>query len=206
MKKLLLSTILLVFTSSLIAQDETPKNINYGNRIDKGTVLLSGAVSYDKTFAGVEKFTSTVGGQFALSERFALGIGFGLQTQNKHFDPVQFKFKGKEKTFSIAPGFTLFGKVGFGWLQPYLDVAIPIGFSTREKGVADEIRTTSFSGVLSPGLNIYLSRKLALTASLGLISYSAKKEKDKNGIDDAVHIGLSPADLSLGLVFILNRD
>lgn len=202
MKKLILVFAFFAFTTTVFGQDENPERINYGNRIGPGTVLLSGGVSYEKSFSDDKNFNATFGGQFALSKRFAFDLGFGYQTKKAGHSTTM-----NEKVFFVIPGFTIFGNIKYGWLQPHVDVTVPVGFATYDLnttyGEFREVRATSVSGVISPGLNIYLSKKIALSTSLGLIRYTSTKEENAEEADTSFGISFSPLDLSLGLVFVL---
>lgn len=205
MKKLFLILAAVTLTAYVYGQDEKPDQINYGDRIGQGTVLLSGSFSYDKSFSDNETINLVVGGEFALSKRFALGLGFGYLSENYNY-PQQ-SSHDKVKQFFVVPGFTLYGNISFGWLQPTISVAVPIGSGTQTltnyMGEVIESKSNSVSAALSPGLNIYLSRKLALTASLGLINYTSIKYENVEEKDSSFGIGFTPSDLSFGLLFIL---
>lgn len=204
MKKILIVLAVFALTANVFGQDENPDKINYGNRIGPGTILLSGGVSYEKALNDLKTFEATFGVQLALSKRFALGLGFGYQTQKIDYGA---SMNEKAKEFFVIPGFSIFGNIKYGWLQPYVDFAVPIGFASYDAytnyGEIQNIKATSVSGVISPGLNIYLSKKLALTTSLGLIRYTSVKEENADKGKSSFGISFSPANLSVGLVFVI---
>jgi len=203
MEKLFLICAAFMFTGHVFGQNENPERINYGDRIGPGTVLLSGSFSYEKDFSDAETTSFIIGGEFAMSKRVAFALGFGYVSEQHKYSSVYYD---NVKQFLVVPGFTLYGNISYGWLQPTFSFAVPIGFGTHEgtnmMGEIFEKKSTSVSGMLSPGLNIYLSRSLALTASLGLINYTSIKYEDVDEKDTSFGIGLSPADLSLGLLFV----
>ncbi len=182
---------------------ETPEKINYGNRIDKGVVLLTGGISFNKDVDKSTSFDIQVGPQFAVSKHFSLNLGFEYQTEKTlNYIVLSGKDEYTTTTFSIIPGCTVFGNVSFGWLQPYVEIGIPIGFLSDSQ----DNHATGVGAGLNPGLNIYLSRKIAFSASIGLLQYSQVKYKDTEEKDNTVRLGLTPNDIQLGLIWILGGN
>ena len=205
MKNIITLLFAFIFVSGAWAQtEETP--INYGNRITNGTVLLGGGFNfYNTSTSSNEDKGSFVSISFigALSERFGIGVGIGYSSTNTKFGiDTGYEQEDKINIFTIAPAFTTFGKVHFGWLQPMVTIAAPIDFAKNSK---DE-RITRFGGTLSAGLNIYISKKLALNGSLGFLSYSSAKVKDSDTSYDEFNFGFSASQLNLGLIFVLGGE
>lgn len=194
---------------SAFGQEESAERINYGNRIGLGTVFISGTVQFEKDLTDNESLTLALGAEFALNKRMAVALGFGYV--NEDYFNTFFNVHDVRREFTVIPGFTLYGNIRYGWLQPTLGFRLPIGFGsqvgTTSLGSTErETSSTSISGVISPGLNIYLSKKIALTASFGVIRYTALKQDRLDDKKTSFGIGLSPSDLSFGLLFVLGSD
>ena len=200
-----------ILVTAVSAQTESSEKINYGNRITKGTVLLTGDINFSNSSNDSNEsneFNLNFGADFALSNRFALGLGVGYRKNKFIYNKdTPSEYESESDAFTIAPAFTVFGDVNFGWLQPTATLAIPISFgeSSNNSG-ATYTQYTVYGGVISGGLNIYLSRKLALTASLGLISYNQTSYEDSDDTDNRFSIGFSPDRLNFGLLFLLGSE
>lgn len=206
MKKIFLIITSLVLTTSLFAQEETAGKINYGNRISKGVVLLNTGVSFqnnDSPLSQSKTFLFQIGSQFGISKHFTIDFSALYQNESYELNNIIASSKKNDKIFGIIPGATVFGNVGFGWLQPYLSIGIPIGFGTD---VANDHYKT-FGGLLSPGLNVYLSKRLALTANMGMISYQEVIYKDsEEPAQKSTEFSFTPNDLRFGLTFIFGAE
>ena len=211
MKKIFSFLMACILVTAVSAQTETSEKINYGNRITKGTVLLTGDINFSSTsnnFSGNSEFGINLRADLALSKRYALGLGVGYFTNRYIISKnTTSETEAQNDALSIVPAFTIFGNVLFGWLQPTAKLSIPISFGGGQEipGQSDK-QFTSYGGILSGGLNIYLTRKLALKASLGLISYSQTSYEDLDDTDNRFSIGLSPNRLNFGLLYLLKSE
>lgn len=215
--------ILLVFSicaGALCAQDssgEMPASadtipaqlpINYGNRIQKGTVLLSGGLAYssmEEFIRIVDDFSINAGVQLAFSDRFAMGINAGFGTTKSTFNNELFG-SGTEYQFnyySLGAQFRYFGKMYWGWLQPYGELFV--GYQSGKNLETEANSFESFGVGLSPGLMIFLSRQIALDFSVGFLSYSNLSFPVGDDIT-SFGFGFEPRDLSFGLVFLFNAQ
>ncbi|NEN23254.1 porin family protein [Cryomorpha ignava] len=211
MKNIFTLLIACMLAVTVSAQTEGSEKINYGNRITKGTVLLTGDVNFanaSNDFSESNEFSLNFGADFALSKRFAIGLGVGYEKSKFTFNKdTPSEGESEMDAFTIAPAFTLFGDVNFGWLQPTATLAIPISFGERNNNSGEsDLRYTAFGGLVSGGFNIYLSRKLALTASLGLVSYSQTSYEDSDDTDNRFSIGFGTNNLNFGLLFLLGSE
>lgn len=215
--------ILLVFSicaGALCAQDsggEMPASadtipaqlpINYGNRIQKGTVLLTGGLAYSNSedfLRKVDDFSINGSALFAVSNRFALGPLFGFGTTKSIFNN-EFFGEGTEYHFnyySLGAQFRYFGNTYWGWLQPYGELFV--GYQSGKNLETDANSFESFGVGLRPGLMIFLSRQIALDFSIGFLSYSNLSFPVGDDIT-SFGFGFEPRDLSFGLVFLFNAQ
>lgn len=195
-----------MFTTVLFAQQETVEKINYGNRISKGVVLLNTGFSFKNTnepLSNSKSLLFQLGTQFAVSKHFTIDMSVAYQNQSYERKSIPTTSKKSDKIFGIIPGVSVFGNLSFGWLQPYLTLGVPIGFGTD---VFDDHYKT-FGVLLSPGLNVYLSKRLALTASMGLVSYQKATYKDSTEPSQKMtEFSFTPNDLRFGLTFLFGTE
>lgn len=195
-----------LFAAGAWAQTPDSTRINYGNRIIEGTVLLGGGFNFSNSSNdNYEEKISIVSLSFtyALGQRFGLGVGIGYSSTNYTFGiDSPNESEQNNNLFYIAPAFTTFGRVHWGWLQPSATISVPFSFGENYR----DQHTTSIGGALSAGLNIYLSKKLALNGSLGILSYSDTKVKDEDGSQIDFQFGFAPANLNIGLIFVFGGE
>lgn len=205
MKKITFTIFAIALSISLFAQQPSNKEDTPQRSISKGAVLLSGSFSSknnEKRNEIEKNLLVTFSTGIALSNHFTFNFEIGYQ-KDSYSTPLSQIGKGfpsySSQTLLIVPGMTVYGNVSFGWLQPNLSIGIPIGMVTA----INDDKFSTLGVALSPGLNIYLSNRLALSASMGLITFQKIDEgSNKTNVGRWNEFGFTPNDLSLGLIFI----
>lgn len=195
-----LIVLILTFATTLLhAQDAQIEPINYGNRIQKGTILLTGSIGYNQLSQGDNTnsaFFVDASVIFAVSEH----VGFGLLTGYQTGDLIDIEGFGfsVDDAFQIGPVARVFGNTHWGWVQPFGEVSVPFGFGTFGNG-----DFTTFGVNLRPGISVFLSRSIALEASLGLLGFNSLTINDEEDSYDSIDFGFDLSDLRFGMVFLM---
>jgi hypothetical protein len=183
--------------------------INYGNRIQKGTVLIKGSIGFSTIESRYDRndlFTISVGGMLAVSDRFAVGLSGGVNSSKNIYessyngDRTEVKFN----SYFVAAQFRYFGKTYWGWLQPF---GVLSGSFSEGKVVdidQQEATTESIRVGIRPGLMVFLSRRFALETSIGFLTYERLSPLRSEGVRTSFYAQFYPSDLHFGLIYLIN--
>ncbi len=195
-------------SSGSIAQQDGNLGENSGNRIRKGTLLTSGNFQYHLLNSDLTKYSSFNIGASALvavSPRFGIGFTAGYKSENTKFESGSLTVNSTFNNFSIGPAFRAFGRTYWGWLQPFGQMDIPVSFGKSGSGQG-KTKLSSFGVGVRPGLTAYLSRRLALETSLGMVEYVSNRSASGPAKSQTsnFNIGLGFNNVQFGLVFLFN--
>jgi hypothetical protein len=186
-------------TTLLNAQDAQVEPINYGNRIQKGTILLTGSMGYNRISQGDESNSSffvDIAGIYALSERVGVGIFTGYSSGG--LGAFMFESFSVDDAFQVGPMLRVFGNTHWGWLQPFGELRVPLGFASTNL-----YDYTSIGANIRPGVTVFLSRTIALEASLGVLGYNSISRDGEDDNYDSFDFGFDMNNLRFGMVFLM---
>ena len=206
MKKVLLSAVALLAFGFANAQEEKS---NGG--FSKGDIFISGSVGYTTEKQEDLKVNSYVVAPkvgYFINENIALGLGLGLGNGKVEFDgetaaenkTVEFSAYGRYylKTSKFAPFAEL--NVNYGTTSSEFVGTLSGGDLAPAFGSGNDINTFSIN--IAPGFNYFVSEKLALETSVGLLGYSSSKE-DVDGAEaiNKFELGLDFASINFGVLY-----
>lgn len=184
-------TILVSLSMLMILTQVNAQNSNFGFK--KGEMYLSGMFAVSSTTIDKEKSTTfelepSFG--YMLTNNLAAGVSFGYGMIKNKLDTIAFNDDntaisgGLFATYYFNPGsrYSFYGTAGFDYL------------SINDK--FSKIKTTGFDISIVPGINYFVSKKLALQASVGRLGFTTTKA-DTRGADPISRIDLN-MDFSTG--------
>ncbi|HRN92814.1 MAG TPA: outer membrane beta-barrel protein [Ferruginibacter sp.] len=203
MKKLLLMLPILAITGIASAQTEG---------FSKGSIFASGNVGFSsqKEPAGTDddkttSFTFNPRIGYFITSNIALGVNLGISsskfTDNDSEDKYTMTTFGAFGRYYFTPAnkFSMFLNLGFDY-QSSKNVF-------KQDGVPDDVESkeNGFGIGLAPGFNYFISKRLALESSIGILGFSSMKP-DVDGAKATTNFSLfgGMSDISVGLVFKLN--
>jgi len=195
-------------SSGSIAQQDSSLGENSGNRIRKGTLLTNGNFQYRRLNSDLTKFSSAhigVSALVALSPRFGIGFTAGYRSEDTKFESGSLTVNSTLDNVSIGPALRIFGNTYWGWLQPFGQMDIPIGFGKSGSGQG-KTKFSSFGVGIRPGLTAFISKRLALETSLGMIEYVSTMSSSGplESQTSNFNMGLGFNNVQFGLVFLFN--
>ncbi len=194
--------------TSYNTMDRPDRGSDSGNRIQKGTVLTSGSFhyrGYSSNLTNYSSFKINVSAMLAMSPRFGIGLTTGYATENSEFESGSLTVNTTYNQFSIGPAFRAFGRMQWGWLQPFGQVDIPLSFGKSSIGQGNT-QLSSFGIGVRPGLTAFLNRRLALETSLGIIEYTENMTSNRSFKSQTsnFNFGLGLDNVQFGILFLFN--
>lgn len=194
MKTFILSILLaLLGYSNTIAQDETTYGFN------KGDFTIAGSINYSKTNissefnSGIDSFNNEqklsnlaiipeIG--YFISDHFMLGANLGYLNQYSE-SPTSFRneesgyIAGISSKYFFTPQkrISLFSEISTSYTKLTGDSK---SYNNQVLVNTEERETESLAIGLSPGINIFLNKRLSLTSKIGRIGYEKRKGNTVN--------------------------
>ncbi|MGY3795006.1 outer membrane beta-barrel protein [uncultured Aquimarina sp.] len=189
MKTFILSILVaLLGYSNTIAQDETTYGFN------KGDFTISGSINYSKTnssseyISDIDYFSNDQNSSnlaiipeigYFISDHFMIGANLGYLNQHSETETIsRFDQSGYIAGISGKYFFTpkkrisLFSEIATSYTKLNGDSR---SFNTQVITTTGERETESFAIGLSPGINLFLNKRLSLTSRIGRIGYEKTK-------------------------------
>jgi len=173
MKKLLFMAMALIALQTSFAQT-----------FSKGNTILEGTASYAaSTSAGNPKttdFSPSIG--YFLSDKFAVGAQLGFGSEKTDTDK------------SSSTSYGVFARCYVLNVGDHLKAFTQLDLGGSNSSNTADVKTTQFGANVGLGLNYFLSKKLAITTSVGnLLGYTTTKVGDGDSVT-ATNIGFSGFD------------
>ncbi len=174
----------------------------------KGSLFLSGNVGFssEKNNNNDSKFNSfsfspRIG--YFVTDKVAVGLRAGIESGTDEFEVLGETFEQKTSTTTIG----LFGRYYFtpaSKFSMFLNLGADYVSSKEEETGEEDFKVNGFDIGLAPGLHYFISNRLALETSIGLLGYSTRKA-DVDGAEAVNSFGLNLGlnSLTFGLVFKL---
>lgn len=196
MKKVLFLIFVTTFSSAIYSQS-TVEGFSKGSLFAGGQVSFS-SEKFDENEARGFSFNPRIG--YFLSNNLAVGVNVGFATSKEEqgvviksdFSSTSFGVFGRYY-FTPANKFSVFGNLGANYS------------TTTNKTLNPDLKINGFGVSLSPGINYFISKKIAIETSIGLLSYSTSKP-DIDGAEstNSFDFNLGLDNLSFGLIFKFN--
>ncbi len=175
-------------------------------QIQKGDIQLTGTFNLTKTDAGNSVETS--GFQFSpraglfLNDHTSIGIALGYSSNKQEANTNE----QKVGLFTFG-AYARFYKPVVDKLYFFLEPSVTLGSGTVKTTGNPDIDTNTFAIALQPGINYFLSDKLALEATVGRLFYSRNKAEGSGNSTEQDSYGLdfSPSNISFGISFFLRK-
>ncbi|MEW2920293.1 outer membrane beta-barrel protein [Muricauda sp. ANG21] len=218
MKHVLLFTLLLGAVA-LQAQDSE----NDKRTIPKGTWNIGGDFSFgfhdqestnEASTSNLDRylfsFSPRIGYVFADNWMLGLKAGYGFsKSDNERIENGEFtgETENKGESISVAPYIRRYFGVGKNLLFNLQgELGYSASWSENISGSSERATSTSdrFNVSIRPGITFFVSNKLALESSLGVLEYYATKSDQSNGFDNTssgVNLSLDPSSLFFGLSY-----
>ncbi|RZJ73646.1 outer membrane beta-barrel protein [Flavobacterium sp.] len=194
MKKVLFSAAALLAVAFASAQEtETGKGFK------KGDFYMTGAVGFSSEKTGdfkTNEFTIAPTAGYFVSNNIAVGLNVGY-VSTKEENPVDgdvdtdlFVIGAFGRYYATpANDFSFFGQLGFNYGTG----------KTKPEGGGD-FKVDGFEVALRPGVSYFLSKNVAIEASIGALSYSSI-EPDGGESTDSFEIGVNLTEVQFGVVY-----
>lgn len=172
----------------------------------KGSMFLSGNLGFSSTkYPGgiddtkVSGFTFSPEFGYFVSNNIAVGIALGISSSKTDYGAFEEKFTGMQVGafgryyFTPASRFSMFLNLGANYMTEKYE----------ETGDPDE-KYNGFGVGFGPGLHYFISNRLALQTSIGVLGFTSWKP-DADGADatTSFDFNVGMQDLTFGLVFKL---
>jgi len=211
-------------------------------QIRKGAILIGGGLNFTGSKSTEETsfgFNGSTGEEakesffgmrgslgFFTSESTLVGIGLGYENNSIEQTPMQngiadMPFKFEDNILLINPYLTKYSKLG---KKLYFTTTfnILIGTGKGELGLSDgqlafeqiDTKISQLQLNITPGLNYFLTNKLALTCNVGQLFYNRRKEKlsesslaieNLEGVDKDYGLSVSFNTFLIGFQYFLNN-
>jgi hypothetical protein len=201
MKKTLLFFALTIFSTSItFAQEKTDYGFSEKDIYISGSIFYSNEKNDDYDYSSFG-FRPYVG--FFVSENISINGGFifSSSSNGNNFND----FTSKRSGFGGSLGATYFftPKKQFSFMLNLNTTYERINFDDSNSN-GFETKLNQFGIAFSPGINYFVSKRLALQLSFGAISYFSSTSKDNDFIDyNRFGLDLNLSNLGLGAIFRL---
>lgn len=162
---------------------------------EQGQVLLTGSLSYAKTFADKEVYSIAVEGGYLTSGRNALGLSMSY-VADWAFDSFSGDIYLQDNIF-----IGLFDKKYIGLSEDSKFFVTLTSKAQYFKYTFDTNTTEGFIVSLSPGFTFFPTRKIGLDLSMMGLAYAKAKEAD----DGDFSVNLNFATTSIGVSFLIGK-
>lgn len=178
MKKLLLATVVAVFTLTGVKAQEKSEGF-------QGVWWALGQLQYSSVEKGPQSFSILpVVGTFVTSD-VTVGLGLGYESKKDYQEKAVDAFVVMplaRKYWAVSDNFFIFGQADVP--LKFMDGATAYGFNLR------------------PGVDFFVSKKLTLEATFGQFGYNAVKPKNGDAVG-TTSLGFNSMNVNFGLKLIL---
>lgn len=203
MKKLLLMLPILAITGIASAQTEG---------FSKGSIFASGTLGFssEKEPDAFGEFKTTsftfnprVG--YFLTSNIAIGLNLGITSGKSTFEPIVGNDSESKSTMTAVGAFGRYYFTPANKFSMFLNLGFDYQSSKLEEDGEPDYKENGFGIGLAPGFNYFISKRLALESSIGILGFSSMKP-DGDGAEATTNFSLFGGmnDIRVGLIFKLN--